>query len=63
MEYYPGLTTAKVRSALPFGADMVKLILDGLRLIGLQTECGTHLASSGRDVISRNMPLSSAMAN
>jgi adenylate cyclase len=35
MEYYPGLTIAKVRNALPFGADMVERIVDGLRQTGL----------------------------
>ncbi len=32
---YPGLTIAKVRNALPFAADMVERIVDGLRQAGL----------------------------
>jgi len=35
MEYYPGLTIGKVRNALPFGADMMERIIDGLRKAGL----------------------------
>ena len=35
MEYYPGLTVPKVRSALPFAPDMVERIIGGLRQIGL----------------------------
>jgi len=33
--HYPGLTIAKVRDALPFAADMVDRIEDGLRRLGL----------------------------
>jgi hypothetical protein len=35
MGYYPGLTIAKVRNALPFTADMVERIVDGLRQTGV----------------------------
>jgi TolB-like protein len=35
MEHYPGLTIGKVRSALPFAADMVERIVYGLRQLGL----------------------------
>jgi TolB-like protein len=35
MQHYPGLTVGKVRNALPFAADMVERIVDGLRQTGL----------------------------
>jgi adenylate cyclase len=35
MKHYPGLTIGKVRNALPFAADMVERIVDGLRQTGL----------------------------
>jgi adenylate cyclase len=35
IEHYPGLTIGKVRNALPFAADMVERIADGLRQTGL----------------------------
>jgi adenylate cyclase len=35
MRHYPGLTIGKVRDALPFAADMVERIADGLRQTGL----------------------------
>jgi adenylate cyclase len=35
MEHYPGLTIGKVRNALPFAAEMVERIADGLRQTGL----------------------------
>jgi adenylate cyclase len=35
MEHYPGLTIDKVRNALPFAADMMERIVDGLRQAGL----------------------------
>jgi adenylate cyclase len=35
IEHYPGLTIGKVRNALPFPAEMVERIADGLRQIGL----------------------------
>jgi adenylate cyclase len=35
IEHYPGLTIGKVRNALPFAAEMVERIADGLRQAGL----------------------------
>jgi adenylate cyclase len=35
MKHYPGLTISKVRNALPFAAEMVERIVDGLRQTGL----------------------------
>jgi uncharacterized protein (DUF433 family) len=35
MKHYPGLTIGKVRNALPFAAEMVDRIADGLRQTGL----------------------------